>query len=139
MHDVSKEDDYRHGFLILFLFFIITRIIIHLIGVRFDMTPLYWFYQFLDPQGLTTDLAKSLLYLHIQPPGFNLFLGSVLKFSSGFELPTFKIIYMAMGLGTALTLYSILVRLKIPVILALFSCMFFVISPPVIFFENWLF
>jgi len=110
-----------------------------LIGVRFDITPLYWFYQFLDPQDLTADLSKSLMYLHIQPPGFNLFLGSVLKFSSGFELLTFKIIYMVMGLVLTLALYSILVRLKISAILALFSCMFFAISPPVIFFENWLF
>jgi len=139
MHNVSQEDDYRHGFIILFLFFTITRIIIHLIGVRFDITPLYWFYQFLDPQDLTADLSKSLMYLHIQPPGFNLFLGLVLKFASGFELLTFKIVYMVMGLVATLALYSILVRLKIPAILALFSCMFFAISPPVIFFENWLF
>ena len=45
------------------------------LGVRFDTTPLSWFWQYLDVTLLRGRLAESLLYLHCQPPLFNLFLG----------------------------------------------------------------
>lgn len=139
MPEVSKKDNYQHSLVILFLFFVISRLFFYLIGIRFNTSPLYWFFQFLDPHDLRSHLLQSIFFLHSQPPGFNLFLGLVLKLASGYEQIVFKTIYMLMGLFMTLSLYVILRKLIIPNGIALLLTMFFSVSPPVIFFENWLF
>ena len=59
--------------------FAVSRLAAWAAGVRFDASILTWYWQFLDVELLRHDLARSLWYLHAQPPLFNLFLGSVLK------------------------------------------------------------
>ena len=127
------------GFRILIFFFIITRIFYYFIGIRFDITPLYWFFQFIDPLLLKTELLKSVLYLHTQPPGFNLFLGLIIKLANNSEVLIFTLAYQMIGLIMVLSLYTILRKLAVPLRITLPLTMFFAISPPVIFLENWLF
>lgn len=139
MVKIPRIHSTKHGFLILLFSFIITRIFYYLIGIRFDITPLYWFFQFIDPQLLQTELLKSILYLHTQPPGFNLFLGSIIKLANNNEALAFALTYQAIGLIMILSLYLVLRKLAIPLRIALPLTMFFAISPPVILLENWLF
>jgi len=129
----------KHGIVILSLFFITTRIIIYLAGIRFDASSLPWFYQYLDPLDLKSHLCQSLWYLHSQPPGFNIFLGSVLKLANGNKLVVFKTIYLAIGFFMSLALYTLLKKLHMPKIIALLTSIFFAAIPPVLLFENWLF
>ena len=56
-----------------------SRVAAYLAGVRFDATPLTWYWQFIDPVLLRERLLESLYCLHIQPPLFNLLLGINLK------------------------------------------------------------
>ncbi len=126
-------------FLILIFSFIISRVIFYLIGIRFDNSTLTWFYQFLDIQDLKTDLLRSIFYLHIQPPLFNLFLGLVLNLTPGKELFVFQFIYSLMGLAMVILLFKLLSEFNVPAIRALIISLFFMISPPVVLFENWLF
>ena len=127
------------GFRILIFFFIITRIVYYFMGIRFDITPLYWFFQFIDPLLLKTELLKSILYLHTQPPCFNLFLGLIIKLANNSEVLIFTLAYQMIGLIMVLSLYTILRKLAVPLRITLPLTMFFAISPPVIFLENWLF
>lgn len=129
----------KNGFFVIVIFFILSRIFYYLIGIRFDITPLYWFYQFIDPQLLKLKLLESILYLHTQPPVFNLFLGLILKIFNKYELFAFTAIYQIIGLLLAVNLYLVLKKLRVSLIIALLITMFFTISPPVIFMENWLF
>src|SRR4051812_43825834 len=39
-------------------------------GLRFDASPLDFYYQFVDPALLRTRLWESVTHLHSQPPGF---------------------------------------------------------------------
>jgi hypothetical protein len=139
MVKIPKIHSTKHGFIILIFFFILSRIFYYLIGIRFDITPLYWFYQFIDPQLLKFELFKSILYLHTQPPVFNLCLGLILKISNNHEVLAFTLIYQIIGLLLVLNLYILMRKLNISLFLALAIAIFFTISPPVIFFENWLF
>ena len=139
MVKVPKIQSTKQGFFILLFFFIISRVIYYLLGIRFDMTPLYWFYQFIDPRLLKIELFRSILYLHTQPPGFNLFLGLILKVSNNHELFVFTIIYQILGFGLTAGLFVLMRKLKISIFIALLAAVFFSISPPVIFLENWLF
>lgn len=59
--------------------FILSRLLYWGAGVRFDASSLNEFMQFLDPVLLRERLLESLVYLHIQPPLFNAFLGVGLK------------------------------------------------------------
>lgn len=136
---IPKIHSTRHGSIILIFFFIASRIFYYLIGIRFDITPLYWFYQFIDPQLLKSELFNSIMHLHTQPPVFNLFLGLILKISSNHELLAFTIIYQIIGLLLALSLYILMRKLKISLFLALLVSIFFTMSPPAILLENWLF
>src|SRR5262245_2635671 len=59
--------------------FIVVQVASHLAGIRFDASPLQWYWQYLDPSLLEKKLLGSLFYLHSQPPLFNLFLGVIAK------------------------------------------------------------
>lgn len=119
--------------------FIVSRIVLRCIGIQFDQTPLDWFYQFLDPMLLKHNLVESIVYLHSQPPGFNLFLGCVLALGKSHAYTMFSLLYMVMGLIMILLLFKVLRYMDIPRKFALGATIFFMLSPPVILYENWLF
>ena len=62
--------------------FVISHIVYYAMGVRFDETSPLTFAQYLDEALLKHNLLESLLYLHSQPPLFNLFLGIVLTIAA---------------------------------------------------------
>jgi hypothetical protein len=136
---MPENNGTKKGIIFLTVFFVLSRVLYYLIGIRFDISPLYWFFQYIDPQLLKTELLTSILYLHTQPPVFNLFLGIVLKIFSGHELTAFTLLFQIAGLLMAMTLYILMRKFKIPQIIALAVAMFFTVSPPVILLENWLF
>src|SRR4030042_3715666 len=125
--------------IIIIALFIISRVIYWIVGVRFDSSTLNWFFQYLDPQQLLHNLLPSIYYLHIQPPLFNLLLGIVLKISRGPGPIIFSIIFMLCGLTLAIILFKLLCSFKIPRIFSFIITGFFILSPPVILYENWLF
>ena len=115
MVKIPKILSIKHGFFILLFFFILSRVFYHLIGIRFDATPLYWFYQFIDPQLLKLELFKSILYLHTQPPVFNLLLGLIMKISNNHEVLAFAIVYQITGLLLVFNLYILMRKLNISI------------------------
>jgi hypothetical protein len=63
--------------------FVISRIAYYRAGVRFDLSPLFGYWQYVDLDLLRHDLVRSVYYLHSQPPLFNLYLGLVVKVFGG--------------------------------------------------------
>lgn len=84
------------------------------LGVRFDVTPLTYFWQYLDREVLHRDLGRGIASLHAQPPLFNLFLGGVLKLAPADPAPVFAAAYAALALGLLLGLAALLRRLGVP-------------------------
>ncbi len=119
--------------------FILSRIYLYHLGIRLNTTTLSWFYQFLDPIDLRTNLFQSLYYLHIQPPGFNLFIGLILKLPPHLINTAFSAVYIVSGFLITLSLFLLINELSNSPIIALIFSLFFCISPPVILYENWLF
>ena len=108
-------------------------------GVRFDADTLPWYIQYIDPPLLETRLVESLLYLHDQPPLFNLFLGLVLKAFPQHHAPVFALLYLACGLALAAGLFLLLVRVGVSERLAAVLTLAFSLHPGTVLYENWLF
>jgi hypothetical protein len=119
--------------------FLVSRLVYFLNGVRFDGDLLRSSWALLDPCLLQTDLFRSLLYLHSQPPFFNLFVGLVLKTGSGNPMVIFRILYMGMGMLLAFSSYETMCRLHVPFWLRITLTIAFVVNPATILFENILF
>ncbi len=137
--DTSRKVTRTYLYVILLIVFAASRFVVYELGVRFDASPMYWFFQILDPVHLQTKLWQSLFYLHSQPPGFNFLIGLTLNSTPGYESFTLRTAYLLTGLLMVLGFFFILEKLRISRYVSVPLAIFFMISPPVILFENWLF
>jgi hypothetical protein len=118
--------------------FVVSRVVFHLLGVRFDDSSLTIYWQYLDTELLREHLLQSLLYLHCQPPLFNLFLGIILKLFPGWTTGALAVSYALIGLTLAVALFRLMCRLGVADWLAATVTILFSISPTGILYENWL-
>jgi len=108
-------------------------------GVRFDATPLGGFWQILDQSLLKSRLVESIWYLHAQPPLYNLLLGFDLKaFGSSYATAAHGL-QIALGLVIPLSIYALLVDVRLPRWWCAVAAALFAVSPAAILIENWLF
>jgi hypothetical protein len=126
-------------FALLIGIFILSRITIFALGVRFDMAYFEKAWQFIDPTLLKNNLAQSVWYLHSQPPLFNLLMGTVLKIAPTQFTVIFQGIFYLAGLTLTITLFSILKKFRIVSWLAFSVTTLFILSPSVLLFENLFF
>ncbi len=119
--------------------FAVSHAVYYLLGIRFDGTPLLWYWQYLDPELLKNKLWESVFYLHSQPPLFNLFLGVVLKVSRGDGRTIFQAVYVAAGLTLYLSLFWLQLRLGVSRGVAFAVSTLFLLSPSFILYEHLLF
>jgi len=122
----------------LLLLVLLSRLAYYAAGIRFSAAPLYSFWQFIDPELLRQDLARSILQLHAQPPLFNALLGIVLKLFASPE-PVLWMVYMLCGVANALSLFALMQRLGVSRKLGFTVTAIFVLGPSCILYENWLF
>ena len=122
----------------LLLVFALSRALYYAAGVRFDARPLDRFFQFIDPQLLRHRLLESLYYFHIQPPGFNLFAGVVLKLFPVYYAAAFHAVYLLCGVVLMLSLYRLMTVCAVPKALATSLTALFIVTPGVILYENFL-
>jgi hypothetical protein len=128
----------RTLYALLAMLFALSRLGYYLLGVRFDARPVLHYYQFLDPELSKRRLLESLFYLHVQPPGWNLYTGAVLKFFPASYPLVFHAIYLLLGLGICWSTYHLMPILGVSRRLAFSLATWFAISPGVILFENYL-
>ena len=122
----------------LLLGFALSRLIAAARDIRFDTYPLGNFWQYVDPPLLRDRLLESVWYLHSQPPLFNLLLGAVLKLPFD-PAVIFATLYHAVGFGLALAMYALMVRLGAARWTAAGATLLFIVSPPALYFEHFLF
>jgi hypothetical protein len=128
----------RTLYALLAMTFAVSRLGYYLLGVRFDARPVLNYFQFVDPELLKHRLFESLLYLHIQPPGWNLYVGAVLKFFPSSYPAVFHSIYLLLGLGICWSTYYLLRICGVSRWLAFSLATWFIVSPGVVLFENYL-
>jgi len=118
--------------------FVLSRLGYYLLGVRFDARPIAHYFQFIDPELLRHRLLESVLYLHIQPPGWNLYTGIVLKLFPKSYPAAFHIMHLGLGLTTCLLLFYLMRALRVSRWIAFGLAAWFTVSPGVILFENYM-
>ena len=119
--------------------FVASRLFVdRVVGLHFDPSALSWCTQFVDPVLLRDDLARSLWWLHAQPPLFNFFLGVGLKSFTDFGLG-FGLVFRAASLALVLALHALLRRLGVRRGWALATSILFLASPALLYCECWLY
>jgi Dolichyl-phosphate-mannose-protein mannosyltransferase len=132
---LTKE---RSPYGLLAVLFIFSRIGYYLLGVRFDARPLLHYYQFIDPELLKHRLIESMYYLHVQPPGWNLYTGIALKlFPQSYPI-AFHIANLVLGLVICWLTYYLMRVLGVSRWIAFALAAWFTVSPGVILFENFM-
>jgi hypothetical protein len=122
---------------LLCLIFALSRVVYYLLGVRFDIRPLGSFFQILDPELLRHRLLESLYYLHMQPPGFNLYAGIVLKVFPNTYAIAFHIVYLILGGTICCLLFHLMRAFGVRAAIAFVLSALFIVSPGVVMFENF--
>lgn len=128
----------QRGALLLIAASILFRVYFYAQGGSFIARPLNFALQYLDPVLLRNDLLNSLLYLHSQPPLFNLMLGVVLKISPEPAL-SYWMVFTTAGLLIPLLLYNTLLSVGLGVGAALAVTLLFMFNPTLILYENLLY
>jgi hypothetical protein len=128
----------RTLYALLAMLFALSRLGYYLAGVRFDARPVIHYFQFVDPELLKHRLLESLSYLHIQPPGWNLFTGVILKLFPASYPAAFHATYLMLGLGICWSTYYLMRVYGVTRWLAFTLAAWFIVSPGVVLFENYL-
>ena len=119
--------------------FILSRLLFHAMGVRFDASGIDWYWQYLDMELLKSDLLRSVYYQHSQPPGFNLFLGIVLKLFPNAYLFVVAFIFKGLGLALYYLIFRTLNLAGFRPRTAFLAATLFILAPTAVLYENWLF
>ena len=125
---------------IIFLLFCFSRIIIHLSGIYPNLLFGYW--QTLDYKLLSQDLFRSLVYLHSEPVLWNLLLGVIVKiFKENLKFVAIFFYIYHVILSFFIIYYSLRIAdyFRSSVKVKFFLAFFLILSPNIIFFENWIF
>ncbi|HEV2199848.1 MAG TPA: hypothetical protein VGR73_08495 [Bryobacteraceae bacterium] len=116
--------------------FLASRILYHFAGIRFDASPVAIYWQYIDPVLMRTRLVESLFYLHMQPPGFNLAVGLVVKFFPSSYAAVLQIIYLILGVLIAFLLLHLMRLFRVPEWIAATLTVLFVVNPGCVLYEN---
>jgi len=126
---------------LLFLF-VVSRAVYNYLQIGFDYTSIQWYSHILDEKLLREELLESLYYLYIQPPLYNLFLGSIVKIAPMESLLFSRIthlVYLFLGILCMLNLYWVLRTLGQKPVYAAGAAFVFINLPDVVLYEKWLF
>ena len=120
--------------------FLASRAIYALAGVRFDATPIFNYWQIIDPHLLRHDLFRSLWYLHGQPPLYNLLLGLVLHVAGPHPAGAFQAVYLLAGMVLVASLFLLLRGVGASRSIAVGAVLVVVVvNPAAVLYENWLY
>jgi len=131
----------RHGpALVLLAAFVATRLVARLVfGLRFDADTLHYWH-LLDLPVLREDLLRGLLYLHSQPPLFNLGVGLVLqRVPDAHVAGAFDAVFLATGYLVVAGIHALLLELGTPRRAALAFALLQTLSTTWLVYESWLF
>ncbi len=116
--------------------FLAVRIAYWAAGGGFSTTALADSWQLIDLDQLTAHPFQSVALLHTQPPLFNLFVGSVLRWSPLSIALTFQIVYFALSLILVVALRALLLELGFTAVAATAGAVVVAANPALLSYEN---
>ncbi len=124
---------------VIVIIFILSRVLFFFAGLRFNVFPDTQQMHLISHEMFRNNLPESIFYLHAQPPLFNLFIGIILILFPVNSIPVFHFIYMVIGLMFMLSLFLLMTGLGVSGKISAIMTVLFIVSPPVILFENVLY
>ncbi|HTW68026.1 MAG TPA: phospholipid carrier-dependent glycosyltransferase, partial [Bryobacteraceae bacterium] len=106
--------------------------------MRFDARPVLHYFQFIDPELLKHRLIESLYYLHVQPPGWDLYTGIALKLFPKSYPVALHAVHFVLGLAMCLLMFYLMRALRVNRWIAFTLAAWFSVSPGVVLFENYM-
>jgi len=139
MKSISIERRLLLPFLGVIAVFIISRALYDQAGIRFEGDlRLGYYWHFIDPALLATDLWRSIFYLHSQPPLMNLLAGLALQvFPANYE-EVFHILYFILGALLAGGIYLLGISMRLQPWLSATLAAWFMSSPGTVLYEHQL-
>jgi hypothetical protein len=116
--------------------FVVSRLVALALGLQFDVGWESLSIQNIDERLLRARLFQSLWYLHGQPPLWNALVGLSMKTGASIWPRIWHLVFLGLGLVELLSLYALLVTVRIPRWPAAALAALFVISPAVLVYEN---
>jgi hypothetical protein len=126
----------RRLYLAITIVYLVSRVVLLLVGVRYHAD--YLWQHFHDPDLLVHRLWETLYYTHAFTPFINLFVGVVLKISVTHSVAIYQGVFLVLGLAFVNALAYLLEVFAVRGWPALALVTFFALSPPFIYFENFL-
>jgi hypothetical protein len=121
----------------LVLLFGLVHVVYYLSGLRaVDLSSLSWGWIFADTWLLRERLAETLLYMHAQPPLYNLYMALVLRFPEAYQSLVFTMNNLLLGLGFYLSVYWLMTRMGVLPWLAFLLSTLFMMSPTFVLLEH---
>ena len=119
------------------IIFIISRMLVYKAGVVFDATNILNGMHYIELDLVNNDFIRSLFYFHAQPPLWNFFIGSIVKFFPNHYSIALHIIFLLMSFGIYLMIFILLKNYRIKPIIAFILATVYIIFPEAILYENW--
>ncbi len=129
----------RRWLTVVLVVFAVSRVFFYALGLRFNAEGLAWYWQILDPELLRSNPFDCLVWMHAQPPLFNLGLGIVLFSVSQGAVVVFHGAYLVMGSMLAAVAYLMLGELGWPARSAAMAVTVAMLTPGWLMYESWLF
>lgn len=130
------RDSHWLPYFTLLLVFVFSRLLYDKLGITYLGDTYQYYWQFINPSLLKTDLWRSIYYLHSQPPLMNLLTGIVLQALPGQATIVFGGVYFLAGMGLTVSMYYLGTHLGLPRWLAGGATVLFMISPSTIIYEH---
>lgn len=125
--------------IVIVVVFVVSRLVAHAFGLRFDHDLLHGAYQLLDVRLLRDDPVRSIVYLQSQPPLFNVVTAFVVRLPHGVVDATLTLVWHLAGLVTALLVFATAVRLGVHRGFATAVVCLFLLLPETMLVESWFF
>lgn len=136
MIKVTNISQHNKFIIVIFLLFVVSRLIIYFLLHLNFLYFLDGYVQYVDVSLLRKELFKSLFYLHSQPPLFNLLIGVVEKTTPDQAGIIFHFLFIIIGLLTSLIMFKLLTEIGVNIYLSLVFTIFYLLSPATLLYEN---
>ena len=139
VRDARTDSRFRSpspGVLVVIAAFVTVRIAYWVTGGGFSTTALRDSWQLLDLHQLVAHPFQNVWLLHTQPPLFNLFVGTTLRWSPLSSALTFQIVYFLLALTLVVALRALLVELGFAAFAATAGAVAVACEPGLLSYEN---
>lgn len=136
---MSKPLSFRQALLWCLPAFVVSRLILQVFDLQFDVSAMTRSWQFLDLALLDTHLWQSLWYQHSQPPLLNLFTGLCLWLPPALRATVLQCQFLLLSLLIMTAIFWLLQAHGIRRWLSYLLALGFIVSPEAILYENWFF